>query len=112
MLLLRSLQGSPVLPALLREQDLNVREIPLYDLQSDPDLTSCDLSQLDYLIFSSASGVELFFRRYGGVPSQVKCVCIGEVTAQALLDRGGPVPLVPRDTSVQGMVRAILADRA
>ena len=112
LLLLRSLQGSPVLPALLREQDLNVREIPLYDLQSDPDLTSCDLSQLDYLIFSSASGVELFFRRYGRVPSQVKCVCIGEVTAQALLDRGGPVPLVPRDTSVQGMVRAILADRA
>ena len=112
LLLLRSVQGSPVLPALLRERGLWVREVPLYDLRPDPELPPCDLSRLDYLTFSSAGGVGLFFRQYGAIPSGVKCVCIGEVTAQALLDRGGPQPLVPGDTSVQGMVEAILADRA
>lgn len=56
--------------------------------------------------------MNLFFRQYGSVPTGVKCVCIGEVTARALLDRGGPQPLVPGETSVQGMVGAILADRA
>lgn len=112
LLLLRSAQGSPVLPALLRERGLSVREIPLYDLQPDPELPPCDLSRLDYLTFSSSGGVDLFFRRYGAVPTGVKCVCIGEVTARALLDRGGPQPLVPGETSVQGMVGAILADRA
>ena len=111
--LLRSLYGSPVLPALLHERGLSVHEIPLYDLQSDPEIarqTAHALPSLDYLTFSSASGVDLFFRQYGALPSRARCVCIGEVTAQALLDRGGPSPLVPADTSVQGMVQSILAD--
>ena len=111
LLLLRSVQGSPVLPALLRERGLLVHEIPLYDLRSDPALPPCDLSRLDYLTFSSASGVDLFFRKYGAVPPGIKCVCIGAITARALLDRGGSAPLIPGDTSVQGMVRAILDDR-
>lgn len=112
--LLRSLNGSPVLPALLHERGLTVHEVPLYDLQPDPEIarrTAHALPTLDYLTFSSASGVDLFFRQYGALPPRARCVCIGEVTAQALLDRGGPSPLVPADTSVQGIVRVILGDR-
>ena len=111
LLLLRSAQGSPVLPALLRQGGFTFQEISLYELRPDPALCPPDLDGLDYLTFASSSGVEGYFRQYGALPAGVKCVCIGTVTAQALVDRGGPSPLIPAETSVQGMVQVILEDR-
>lgn len=113
-LLCRSAQGTPVLPALLQERGLPFREVPLYELRAEPaavERSTAMLSTLDYLTFSSASSVDLFLRQYGALPSRATCVCIGEVTAKALRSHGRASCLMAEDISVQGIVQAILHDR-
>lgn len=110
-LLFRSDQGSPLLPALLTQAGLTVREVPLYSLVPDPGAVRRGaelLPELDYLVFSSAGGVESFFRQYGALPPRAAAVCIGEVTAAALARRGGPAPLLAGEISAEGIVRTIL----
>lgn len=111
-LLFRSAKGSPVLTRRLSEGGFQVRDIPIYDLQADPQTLergTAVLPTLDYLTFSSASGVELFFQQYGQLPPQAVCVCIGEVTAQALARRTTHPFITAGDISVQGLVQAILS---
>lgn len=110
-LLFRSAKGSPVLTRRLREAGFQMQDIPIYDLQADPQVLergAAALPTLDYLTFSSASGVELFFKQYGQLPPQTACVCIGEVTAQALARRTTQPFITAGDISVQGIVQAIL----
>ena len=106
--LLRSAIGTKTLPDLLKERGFAVREIPLYDLEESR--TPQALPELNYLTFSSASGVDRFFGTYGGVPEGVRCVCIGSVTAQALERRTDAPFLLGDDISVSGMVKAIVRD--
>lgn len=109
--LLRSREGAAVLPQVLRERGIPVRDIPLYTLRSDPQTAETGrevLETLDYLTFSSASGVELFHAAHGEVPERAVCVCIGEVTARALARRCDR-PFLTADTiSAEGIVNAIL----
>ena len=70
------------------------------------------LETLDYLTFSSASGVELFYAAHGAIPERAVCVCIGEVTAQALSKRYDRPFLTAATISAQGIVDAILGHRA
>lgn len=107
--LLRSSIGSPVLPKILKEAGLTVHDIPIYDLETT-DSSTCPLPKLDYLTFSSASGVELFFRQYGAVSEEVRCVCIGEVTARALEKHMDRPYLTAEEISADGIVKAILDD--
>lgn len=65
------------------------------------------LDAADYLTFSSASGVNLFFDTRGGIPERTVCVCIGEVTARALRRRSSKPFLTAPEISVDGIVRAI-----
>lgn len=113
--LLRSREGAAVLPRILREHDIPVREIPLYTLRSEPQTAEAArgvLDTLDYLTFSSASGVELFCAAHGEIPPQAVCVCIGAVTARALARRCDR-PFLTADTiSAGGIVDAILKHRA
>ena len=108
--LFRSHLGSAVLPEALREYR-NVRDIPLYTLRpqrrpgENPDTR---LQTADYLTFSSASGVELFFQAYGRLPEKAVCVCIGDVTAQALRERSSRPFLVSQEISANGVVQTIL----
>ena len=109
-LLLRSRQGNPALfQALARH--FSVQDIPLYDLESAPVYTrdaERRLETADYLVFSSSSGVQRFWDRFGQVPRGVVCVCIGSVTQSALMKRyQGPVLLAP-EISAEGVVQAIL----
>lgn len=112
--LLRSREGAAVLPRILREHGIFVRDIPLYTLRSEPRTAEIGrgvLDTLDYLTFSSASGVELFCAAHGGFPQKAVCVCIGEVTARALARRYDR-PFLTADTiSAEGIVRAILKHR-
>ncbi len=113
-LLFRSDQGSPLLPALLTQAGLTVQEVPLYSPVPDPDAVHRGtelLPELDYLVFSSAGGVESFFRQYDALPSRAAAVCIGEVTAAALARHGGPPPLLAGEISAQGIVQTILRHR-
>ena len=88
-----------------------MQDIPLYDLESAPVYTrdaERRLETADYLVFSSSSGVQRFWDRFGQVPRGVVCVCIGSVTQSALMKRyQGPVLLAP-EISAEGVVQAIL----
>lgn len=108
-ILLRSSIGSPILPKVLRENGHVVHDISIYDLEMLTDGND-DLPKLDYLTFSSASGVKLFFKLYGAVPEGVKCVCIGEVTAKELEKHTDLPYLTAEEISADGIVRIIVND--
>lgn len=113
--LLRSAQGAEVLPRTLADRGIPVREVPLYTLHADPrtaETARTVLETLDYLTFSSASGVELFFAAHGAVPEKTVCVCIGEVTAKALRKRYVRPFLTADEISAAGIAKAILDHRA
>lgn len=107
-ILLRSAIGSPVLVQMLTGQGFAVRDISTYELETATDWD--ELPPLDYLTFSSASGVELFYKYNDCIPEKVKPVCIGIITGKALEKYTGEY-LMAKEISVGGMVEAILESR-
>lgn len=108
--LFRSRLGSAVLPEALQEYR-HVRDIPLYTLRSHRETEESAgmlLDTADYLTFSSASGVELYFQAHGSLPQGTTCVCIGEVTARALRKRSDKPFLTAGEISARGVVQAII----
>lgn len=108
-LLFRSRCGSRQLVQILEER-CAVRDIPLYDLRSDPrtaELACPLLARADYLVFASAGGVRQFIQAHKAVPEQAVCVCIGEVTAAALREvYHRPFRIAP-EISAGGILAAI-----
>ena len=105
-LLLRSASGTPVLRELLEQRGFTVRDVAAYALE--PEDKAPLPAHLDYLTFSSAGGVELFFHQYGSLPQGVQCVCIGEVTARALEQHTSASYLLAEETSAAGIINTIL----
>ncbi len=108
--LFRSRRGSRELLQTLAAR-YTVRDVPLYDLRADraaADMARSCLERADYLTFSSASGVELFLREYGEIPQRAACVCIGEVTANALRKVYHKPFFTAPEISAEGIVRVIL----
>lgn len=105
-ILFRSALATSTLPEILRNAGFTVEDIPIYDLEcrffADP------LPKMDYLTFSSANGVRLFFERYGRIPEETCPVCIGSVTAEALSQYTDEAFLTAEDISADGIVRTIL----
>lgn len=111
-LIFRSAQGSAELPKILEENRISWRDIPIYELRSCTWTENTHLNQLDsmdYLTFSSASGVELYFRGHAAIPERTTCVCIGEVTAAALRVRLDRPFCVAKEISAEGIVQMIAA---
>ena len=108
--LFRSALGSPELYRRLAEHT-HAEDIPLYTLQA-PELDCASLysqiQQSDYLVFSSASGVDFFLKTFGSIPEGPVCVCIGPVTAQALAPHCSTPPLIAEDISASGIQQTIL----
>lgn len=112
-LLLRSAQGSPQLLCELLEAGYRVRDVHLYEAMDDlpaAHVTQEQIDSADYLVFTSAGGVQMFLDRYGAVPTNVQCVCIGEVTDDALKRRCGRKCLIARDACVEEIVKTIESD--
>lgn len=110
--LLRSAQGS-VSPFQKLMEKYTVESIPLYETAVDLETTkqAADrLAEMDYLLFSSASGVESYFDAHGRVPEKTVCVCIGDVTAAALKKRYKKEALVAEDASVQRLIQLVQED--
>lgn len=110
-LLFRSAKGSASLFRTLAAK-YDVQDIPLYDLQSDSKIAErarSRLNQADYLTFSSAGGVDLFFEEHGAIPNHTVCVCIGAVTAKALRARYPKPFLIAPEISAHGILQAIKA---
>ena len=114
-LLFRSAHGAAVLPQVLQDRGFFCRDVALYEMEAQPEAEGKQrnlLEELDYLTFSSAGGVELFCRNYGGIPKKPVCVCIGEVTAHALKKVTSKSFLTAEETSADGIVKAILLHRS
>lgn len=107
--LLRSSQGSRILPELLQQAGLKVTDIALYDPVPAGELG--ETGGIDYLTFASAGGVEQFFERAGTLPRGVKCVCIGKTTQEALRCHTDGPECTAAEATVESMVEAIMADR-
>ncbi len=111
--LFRSALGAPELFTRL-SQHTHTEDIPLYTLrapEADCGGLLSQIQQSDYLVFSSASGVEFFQQTFGSIPEQPSCVCIGPVTARALASHCTVPPLVAENISSQGIVHTILTHR-
>lgn len=112
--LLRSKEGTPQLPALLRQRGIPARDVPIYTVRTDAgaaETAGAVLETLDYLAFSSAGGVERYFAVHGAVPERAVCVCIGGVTAGALRARYQKPFLTAASISAEGIVETILEHR-
>ena len=114
-LVFRSAQGSEVLGQLLDEGGISWENIPLYDLRLDEETARRArerLEGLDYLVFSSAGGVKLFFQTVGEIRVGTIPVCIGGVTAETLKKHTGRSFLMADGISAEGIVAAIAENRA
>lgn len=108
-LLFRSSIGSPELAEIPTKAGLQVQDIPIYDLQAVY-TEKVVLEDLDYLTFSSASGVRLFFEQYPSITEKVQCVCIGEVTAKEFQKYSEKPVLLAKEISVEGIWKTIEED--
>ena len=109
--LLRSRQGSEELFRILSAAR-TVRDLHLYDALPSPQAAEearAWLPRADWLVFTSAGGVRMFLAEQGGIPPRARCVCIGEVTAAALSQHWDGEPVLAEETSVEGIVTAILS---
>lgn len=110
-ILLRSSVGSPLLSEIPRRAGFVVKDIALYDLEAGDDRRE-NLEAIDYLTFSSAGGVRLFFEQYQNIPEQTKCVCIGDVTAKEFRNHSEKPVLLAKEALVEEMMYIIMEDCA
>lgn len=110
-LLPRAAKGSPQLSEILSLHHISYAEIPIYDVVGILTENVHKLSEMDYLVFVSAQGVEAFSRNdTKQLPKQVKIACIGEVTAEQAKKTFGRVDLVAKVNDVAGLVESVAAD--
>lgn len=105
-LLYRSKRGSRELLQLLDEKKIPWQDIPTYDLCPETPMGAAP-ENMDWLVFSSASGVDLFADAFGSIPEGVKCVCIGAVTAAALERHGVKDYFTAAEISARGILQTI-----
>ena len=87
-------------------------DVPLYDLRPDAvsrEMLQAGLEKADYLVFASASGVELLLDAGVTLPHRLTCVCIGPVTARALAERYSAPFLTASDISSAGIAATVVA---
>lgn len=112
-LLLRSAQGSAQLLQTLQEAGRAVRDVHLYEAKDDLMVAQRapeKMTSADYLVFTSAGGLQMYLDRHGAVRANVQCVSIGKVTGDALKSRCGRACLMANDASVEEIVKTIQSD--
>lgn len=108
--LLRSALGTRILPEILEQRGIRVREYASYTVEASAPVDPQVLENLDYLLFSSAGGVELFLNQYGQIPESCTCACIGATAAQPLAGRVSRPLLIAPIASAEALVAKICAD--
>lgn len=108
----RAKEGNPRLTEILKQNGIAYTDLPVYDVKGTLSEQADELEELDYLVFASASGVRDFFRETQRkkicLPQGIKLACIGEVTAESLLQRGRAAEVVAKNYTVLGLTEAIL----
>ena len=118
-LVTRARDQAGTLTSLLQEAGLQVVAVPTIELHDPEDWGAADraiarLADYRLVIFTSANGVERFWRRIkergadGGALSGRALLAIGPATAAALQDRGLAVQSVPAEYRAETLLQAAL----
>ena len=101
--------------ALLEEAGATVIHCPTIEISEPDSWAGSDaaiarLDDYDWVVFTSANGVEFFHRRLAGMrlPDRIIRCAIGPATAKALESASGRVDLVARDSKAEGALSAII----
>lgn len=105
--LLRSALATRILPETLAKGGITPRELSLYTVQGNARMQPPALEDLDYLVFSSAGGVEVFLKQYGRIPKKCICACIGTTAAQPLGNQSKERVLIAKRASAEALVAEI-----
>lgn len=91
-LAIRAVKGNEVLYDVFDERGIAYDKVMLYDSVGEQVMTAAEIESLDWLIFGSGSGVDVFFDQMEAAsiktPASVKFACIGGPTAAALEKHG------------------------
>ena len=113
-LLIRSKNGSTVLPDMLKAAKKSVDSISLYEtkpLLQKETLLKQQLPEADYLVFSSSSAVQAFIQMYGtNLPDLVKVISIGAVTTKTAETLGISVFATAKEATAEGIAACMLQD--
>ena len=107
----RAKQGSEELKEWKNRWKAKSTVIEIYDVRGRGTEHFKHLRDMSHLVFASASGVTAFMNelkeRDISIPSDIKKVCIGEVTSSRLKNYGECIDAVSSVQSVDGLLRAI-----
>ena len=109
-LLPRARLGRPQIVARLRSQGAYVTDVALYDtVTAVPDPAALEELALGYeaITFASPSSIHGFLEISGKPIGSAVVACIGPVTAEAAVECGLPVTLMPDEYTLDGLVQLL-----
>jgi uroporphyrinogen III methyltransferase/synthase len=114
-LVTRGRAQSVEITSLLEEAGATVIHIPTIEIGQPESWAGVDaaiekLDLYDWIVFTSANGVEFFYRRLAEkrLPERIIRCAIGPATAKALETAGGRVDIVASDSRAEGALSAII----
>jgi len=114
-LVARAAEARDVLPDALRERGAAVDVLALYETLAEPMTPEeiAGVARADYVTFTSSSTVRFFFDAVGdAIPDRTRLASIGPVTSDSLRERGHVPDLEAARHDIDGLVEALIADRA
>ena len=109
-LVLRAAKGSAELSDILNKNNIDFDDIKTYDVLSGSDSRSSIEINTDFLTFASSSGVNAFFENGYKIGKNTKIVCIGDITANALVKHGVNNFRISRTSNIDGITETILTE--
>lgn len=107
----RALKGSKELTDIFDSNNIQYNDLPIYDVKGELTENIVCLSELDCLVFVSASGVTAFFEQIKvksiRLPSNIKIACIGDVTAEAVKKYNVHADIIASVNSSEGLIEEI-----
>ncbi len=100
-------QGNPILAKRLRAAGAEVTDICIYDVKGRLNDAVDRISELQTLLFVSASGVRAFAEEMQELPPNLRIACIGRVTAEEVKKYFHEADIVATVNDVQGVVQAL-----
>lgn len=107
LLILRAENGSPLLTQALEQAGTAYEDCKIYETRTVSQMIeNRNKEETDYIVFASALGAKAYLEKHD-LPDLAKVVCIGEATAQALIERN---VLLPKEHTAEAIVDLIVED--
>lgn len=110
LLILRAEQGSAELSEILDINNIGYDDIKTYNVLSHGKSFDNNEIDTDFITFASSSGVRAFFENGFRISPKTKIICIGEITANALIRHNINDFQISKTSNVDGIIDAILRE--